>query len=523
MVAAQELSIDTSASANEMAEAMFGDGITIVSSSYTGSGHASGIYSGADATMPGVAPSDSGVILSTGRATDITNSSGEANQSSKTTTNNRYAVDNDEGLNEIAGMTTYDGAIFEATFVPDGAVLTMQLTFSSEEYLEWVDSGYNDAVGIWVNGEQADLTLGDSEISIDEINPDSNSDWYIDNANSEYNTEMDGMTITLTLSAPVTPGEENTIRIGIADAGDSKYDSNLMIAGDSIQTVIVAEEDDIEVSIGSTAVFDVLENDSSSAGGTLTITHINGQSLVEGVPIVLASGAEVVLGEDGMLSVTGADEEDETTFIYSISDGLGHEGSGYATISTIPCFVTGTAIDTARGQILVEDLQPGDLVLTRDHGYQRLRWSGECKTLTTPVTAPVEISANTFGNHGNLCVSPQHRVLFTGASAQLLFDTSEVLVAAKHLVDGRRVRRQKSGTQTTYMHLLFDQHEVLRSNGLWTESYMPGPATSSDFDANAQAEVLALFPQLDLQTGKGYGAEARLSLRQHEAQALLVD
>lgn len=523
MVAAQELAINTGASANQMAEAMFGDGITIVNSSYSGSGQASGIYSGADTTMPGVAPSDTGVILSTGRATDITNSTGEANQATNRSTDNYGGVDNDADLNAIAGAQTYDAAIFEAEFVPEGSVLTMQVTFSSEEYLEWVNSGFNDAVGIWVNGSQAQLTVGDSEISIDQINPNSNADWYIDNANDEYNTEMDGMTITLTLSAPVIPGEINTIKIGIADAGDAKYDSNLMIAGDSIQTVIVAEEDSIDVYMGATAVFDVLANDSSSAGGTLTVTHINGQPLEEGVPIVLASGAQIVLGADGQLRVIGADAADESTFIYTITDGLGHEGSGYATITTtVPCFVVGTQIDTARGQILVEDLMPGDLVLTRDHGYQRLRWSGSCKCETTSTSAPVEIEANTFGNHGLLQVSPQHRVLFTGPSAQLLFDTNEVLVSARHLIDGRRVRQVMTQTHTTYVHLLFDQHEVLRSNGLWTESYRPGPATHTDFDADAQAEVLALFPQFDLKTGTGYGAQARLSLRQHEAQALLV-
>ena len=41
---------------------------------------------------------------------------------------------------------------------------------------------------------------------------------------------MDGFTVTMTLTIPVTSGAENTIRIGIVDTSDSSYDSNLLMA-----------------------------------------------------------------------------------------------------------------------------------------------------------------------------------------------------------------------------------------------------------------------------------------------------
>ena len=153
MATASELEIDVSATASDMAEAMFGDGIKIVSASYSGADEASGIYTGADETMPGVAPSDSGVILSTGKATDITNDSGDVNTMNGTTTN--YGLAGDSDLDQMVGAQTHDAAVFEAEFIPEGDTLTMQVTFSSEEYLEYVKSGFNDAVGIWVNGEKA--------------------------------------------------------------------------------------------------------------------------------------------------------------------------------------------------------------------------------------------------------------------------------------------------------------------------------------------------------------------------------
>ncbi len=53
---------------------------------------------------------------------------------------------------------------------------------------------------------------------------------------------MDGFTVTMTLTMVVTPGQVNSIRIGIADVLDSQYDTNVLIAGNSVQTVLVAAD-----------------------------------------------------------------------------------------------------------------------------------------------------------------------------------------------------------------------------------------------------------------------------------------
>ena len=294
-----KLPVDTDASADQMAEAMFGSGVEIVDASYTGADTGSGIFTNGDEKAPDLTPSDSGVILSTGNAKSVTNAGDDANKSWGTSTS--HGEDGDADLDAIAGMSTYDAAIFEATFIPEGSTLSMQVVFSSEEYLEYVDSGFNDAVGIWVNGVKAELTVGGGDISIDNINDEDNSNLYIDNPSSAdtYNTEMDGFTVTLTLKAPVTPGEENTIKIGIADAGDSWYDSNLLIAGDSIQTALIAEDDDFNVSADGETTIDVLSNDASSESATLTITAINGVEVVAGDTVVLSTGEKITLNADG--------------------------------------------------------------------------------------------------------------------------------------------------------------------------------------------------------------------------------
>lgn len=521
MPTASELPIDTTATANQMAEAIFGNGISIQSASYTGAQASSGIYSDGDTTAPGVTPSDTGVILSTGQASSITNSSGDVNANSNTSTNMGTSGDSD--LSVIAGGTTFDAAVFEAEFIPSGSTLTMQFTFSSEEYLEYVDKGFNDAVGVWVNGEKAELTIGDGDISIDNVNTGSNENLYVDNPQGDdlYNTEMDGFTVTLTLKATVNPDEVNTIKIGVADAGDAIYDSNLLIAGDSIQTQLVAEDDEISVEEGETQTLDVLANDDQADGTTLTITEINGQPVVAGSTVTLAGGEEITLNADGTMTITGqedVDEDEATVFTYTVEDDIGNSDTGLVEVTTTPCFVAGTLIETATGPVPVEDLKPGDLVLTRDHGAQPLRWTGRALRRAQAADAPVHFSAGALGPHQALELSPCHRVMLQDQWAEVLFGVSEVLVKARDLVNGHSISRREDARPVTYVHLLFDQHEIICGNGLDSESYHPGQETMNSFDAETRAEVLELMGG-DIE---GYGASARLSLRPYEARALLM-
>ncbi|WP_323005085.1 choice-of-anchor L domain-containing protein [Pseudorhodobacter sp.] len=520
MVAASKLAVDTSATAEEMAATMFGSGITVNHATYTGANSASGIYSGGLTTSPGVVPSDSGVILSTGRASDFTNSSGAANRSASTTT--EHKTPGDSQLDAISGQKTYDAAIFEANFTPIGNTLTMQVSFSSEEYLEFVKSGFNDAVGVWVNGVPAVLTVGTGAISIDNINNVSNSNLYVNNpaSSSPYNTEMDGFTITLTLKAPMNPGVPNTIKIAIADGGDRMYDSNLMIVANSVQTALIANDDTVELDPNSTKVIDLLANDVGATGVTLTITKINGQDVVAGSTITLATGEVITLNADGTITLESGSSAASNTFSYEVSDGLGTTDTAFVTVVTLPpCFTRDTRIQTDRGEIAVQDLMAGDRVWTLDSGLQPVRWVGASTALGHGAFAPVIIDANSFGVHDRLVVSQQHRILFRGARAELLCGEAEVLIRAQHLVNGRNVRLDQSGEEVEYFHILCDRHEIVMSNGLETESFHPGAQVLNAMEQDTRDEVLALFPQL--RTNANAFVAARYDVKAHEAHLLL--
>lgn len=194
----------------------------------------------------------------------------------------------------------------------------------------------------------------------------------------------------------------------------------------------------------------------------------------------------------------------------------------------IVCFTSGTRIMTERGLVAVEDLRVGDLVVTRDNGLQPLRWIGQrrlsrAELQARPELQPVRIAAGALGvaePARSMLVSPQHRLLVEGARAEMYFGEAEVLVPAKHMVGLAEVSRALPAEGVTYVHILFDRHELVLSEGIWTESFQPAERTLSALDAAAREEVLDLFPELA--AGEDVFPAARLSLKAHEAKVLLA-
>ena len=516
MTTASALAVDVNANAAAMAELILGPSAELISASYTGDKNASGTFSDAHATTPGLAPSDTGVILSTGYAKDITNRSGETNAADDTSTDLRRGVDGDSDFDALAGTDTFDASFLDMDFVPDGDHIILSFTFASEEYPDYAISEFQDMVGVWINGQPAPLEIG-ADMPVN-LNGGANSDFYISNEAGDYNTEMDGFTLQISLRVDVIPGEINSMRIGIADLGDSAYDSAIMIApGTDIPTIAMTADDAVVIR-DETDIFDVLGNDSSTAGD-LAITHINGQPVTPGQSVTLATGQTIQLNADQTLSITADHDVEQVQFTYTVDNGA-DQATGLVNLGSIPCFVAGTLIETQDGDCPVETLTPGTMVRTHDDGFQPLRWIGRRSVPARDHLAPIHIRANTFGQHQAITVSPQHRILIRDVVAELLFGEAEVLVAAKHLVNDHSVVRVQGG-MVEYAHILFDRHQVVYSEGLPTESLLPGPEATRDMAAETVGEILELFPELDPATGAGYGHAARRTLRRFEAELLV--
>ena len=192
----------------------------------------------------------------------------------------------------------------------------------------------------------------------------------------------------------------------------------------------------------------------------------------------------------------------------------------------IPCFTPGTLIATPRGEVPVEDLRIGDRVITRDNGIQEIRWTGRRDMSAgdfalAPHLRPVLVRKGSLG-HGlperDMMVSPNHRLLVANDRTALYFDEHEVLVAAKHLV-GEGIQSVASAG-TAYIHFMCDRHEVVLSNGAWTETFQPGDQTLKGMGNAQRTEIFELFPDLKQPEGIEAYSAARRTLKRHEALLL---
>ena len=197
--------------------------------------------------------------------------------------------------------------------------------------------------------------------------------------------------------------------------------------------------------------------------------------------------------------------------------------------SLIPCFTPGTVIATPKGERLVEELREGDRIITRDNGLQEIRWVGRRdlsgrELLQAPHLKPVLIRAGSLGQglpERDMVVSPNHRMLMQGSHTALYFEDCEVLAAAKHLT-GLGGVDQVETSAISYIHFMFDQHEVVLSNGAWAESFQPGEQVLDGMGDAQKDEIYELFPELRKAEGIGAYQAARRSLKKHEAR-LLID
>lgn len=169
-------------------------------------------------------------------------------------------------------------------------------------------------------------------------------------------------------------------------------------------------------------------------------------------------------------------------------------------------FARGTMITLATGaQMAIENLRPGDRVLTRDHGGQPIRWVGRATLRAVGPFAPVVITAGTLGNSGDLIVSQHHRMFLYQRQRRAGLPTSELLVQAKHLVDDERVFIREGGF-VDYLSLVFENHEIIYAEGVPAESLMVNDATVSRLPAEFAEKVRESFP--GLRQVQHFGTEA---------------
>ncbi|WP_299962373.1 Hint domain-containing protein [uncultured Roseobacter sp.] len=150
-------------------------------------------------------------------------------------------------------------------------------------------------------------------------------------------------------------------------------------------------------------------------------------------------------------------------------------------------FTRGTRITLASGkQVPVEQLTPGDAVLTRDDGVQPLRWIGHSTVRATGALAPVRLRQGALNNARDLVVSPGHRLFIHQRSDGLALGRRDLTVKAVQLVNGTTVTRARGGF-VDYFQLLFDRHQIIYAEGIAVETMFVDARTATLLPADLAA------------------------------------
>ena len=242
---------------------LLGGGITVVPESiqYTGATAASGIFVNGGTNLQTSIGINSGVVLTTGDARFVSGSAISADDFPNKTTAfgagilNTLTRNTSPGSSLFSSLTsaqTFNASILSFQFIPTGNTISLRYVFGSEEYGDVVNTGFPpDVLGVFVNGVNYARVPGTSvpvstasincggpvSGAANGVNPQ-NCSLYRDNPPffGKIETELDGLTVVLTLTAPVLAGQVNTIQLGIANGGDSSADSAVFLQAGTLQS-----------------------------------------------------------------------------------------------------------------------------------------------------------------------------------------------------------------------------------------------------------------------------------------------
>lgn len=226
--------------ADQLAQSLVASGVTISDVTYTGAPESAGRFSGGS----GIIGFDDGIVLGTGRVADLGTANTAPNFSYET------GQPGDAELTALAGYPTLDATVLEFDVTPDSDTVFFNYVFASEEYNEYVGSQFNDVFAFTVTqpggtapANCAVVADGDP-VSVNTINNGSaddgvgasNPDLFASNVDGALGAEPDGFTTTLQCQASVTAGQPNHLRLAIADASDTAFDSWVFIQMESLST-----------------------------------------------------------------------------------------------------------------------------------------------------------------------------------------------------------------------------------------------------------------------------------------------
>ena len=266
---------------------------------------------------------------------------------------------------------------------------------------------------------------------------------------------------------------------------------------------------------------------------------------LSGTGLTTSNGAIIIDGDEDYMEFTAdgtlsnpVPRDDLIAAISDLSnwttaDGGGNNnpnGTGFdVNIPDVVCFTEGSRIRTPLGLRPVETLAAGDTVLTVDHGPQVIRWVGKRRISQAELARhshvrPVLIRKDAFGPGvpaRDTHVSPQHRLHLASPEATLLFGTREVLAPAKALTNDVSILVDPAPQAVTYVHLMFDRHQLLWVDGMISESFLPGASSMLGMEPARRQGLLTVCPEFST-AAPAFQKAARRTLKPYEARLMSV-
>jgi Ca2+-binding RTX toxin-like protein len=275
-----------------------------------------------------------------------------------------------------------------------------------------------------------------------------------------------------------------------------------------------------------------------ASGATTTVEgFVVGNTSYSPTQTAVRTEGDLTINADGSYIFTPAPNYNGPAPVINYTDSTGETTSliievtpvvDVCVIPALPCFVQGSMIAMADGEIPIENLKVGDLIQTLDHGLQPIRWIGHRHLSAGDLAEnenmrPIRIRKNVVSDGkgvGDLVVSPQHRILISSKVAQRMFGDTEILVAAKQLLAIDGVDIADGFEDVTYFHILFDQHEIIYANGVPSESLYLGKEAQKSLSAAGREEIYTLFPEVASPTFTA--VSCRLIIQNKQARKLAL-
>ncbi len=164
----------------------------------------------------------------------------------------------------------------------------------------------------------------------------------------------------------------------------------------------------------------------------------------------------------------------------------------------------GALVSTTQGDVAVEDLVPGMMINTTDHGALPLKWVGSYDMSPREVqmndrARMYRVAADTFGiNKPNqdIMLAPRAHILLRDAACQPMFGLEHAFAPVRAFEDGMNVISVAPMSPVSLFNIAFDRQATIRVNGMEVESYHPGPYGETLMDDEMMYALLRLFPHI---------------------------